>query len=147
MVMIELHYGELCIDDALHASLEALLNRYIISDNAERLVLNCRQMSYYRHRQGLHPIEVQLKRESASSPWLVVFFASFSYPDDSSTTVEPELYFHLANRWCYQPDAGSTDLSHPEVQELLSVWMKAFARHLSRNVFDNVQLTMVGTFH
>ncbi|MBF4395573.1 DUF2787 domain-containing protein, partial [Vibrio anguillarum] len=23
---------------------------------------------------------------------------------------------------------------------------KAFARHLSRNVFDDVQLTMVGTF-
>ncbi|EGR3956222.1 TPA: DUF2787 domain-containing protein, partial [Vibrio cholerae] len=111
------------------------------------LVLNCRQMSYYRHRQGLHPIEVQFKRESASSPWLVVFFASFSYPDDNSTTVEPELYFHLANRWCYQPDVGSTDLSHPEVQELLSVWMKAFARHLSRNVFDDVQLTMVGTLN
>lgn len=145
--MIEQHYGELCIDDALHSSLEALLNRYNISDNAERLVLSCRQMSYYRHRQGLHPIEVQLKRESASSLWLVVFFASFSYLDDSSTTVEPELYFHLANRWCYQPDVGSTDLSHPEVQELLSVWMKAFARHLSRSVFDDVQLTMVGTFN
>ncbi|HFG1931292.1 TPA: DUF2787 domain-containing protein [Vibrio cholerae] len=145
--MIEQHYGELCIDDALHASLEAFLNRYTISDNAERLVLNCRQMSYYRHRQGLHPIEVQFKRESTSSPWLVVFFASFSYPDDTSTTVEPELYFHLANRWFYQPDVGSTDLSHPEVQELLSVWMKAFARHLSRNVFDDVQLTMVGTFN
>ncbi|ENY3837112.1 DUF2787 domain-containing protein [Vibrio vulnificus] len=144
--MIEQHYGELSIDDALHSSLEALLNRYNISDNAERLVLNCRQMSYYRHRQGLHPIEIQLKRESASSPWLVVFFASFSYPDDNSTAVEPELYFHLVNQWCYQPDVGSTDLSHPEVQELLSVWMKAFARHLSRNVFDDVQLTMVGTF-
>ncbi|TYA96701.1 DUF2787 domain-containing protein, partial [Vibrio cholerae] len=26
------------------------------------------------------------------------------------------------------------------------VWMKSFARHLSRNVFDDVQLTMVGTF-
>ncbi len=144
--MIEQHYNELCIDDALHASLEAFLNRYAISENAERLVLNCRQMSYYRHRQGLHPIEVQFKRESPSSPWLVVFFASFSYPDDSSTTVEPELYFHLANRWCYQPDTGTADLSCIEVQELLSVWMKAFARHLSRNVFDNVQLTMVNTF-
>ena len=145
--MIEQHYGELCIDDALHSSLEVLLNRCDIPENAERLVLNCRQMSYYRHRQGLHPIEVQLKRESVPSPWLVVFFANFSYPNDKSASVEPELYFHLTNRWCYQPDVGSTDLSHPEVQELLSVWMKAFARHLSRNVFDDVQLTMVGTFH
>lgn len=56
--MIELHYGELSIHDALHVSLKALLNRYTISDNAERLVLNCRQMSYYRHRQGLHPSEL-----------------------------------------------------------------------------------------
>ncbi len=28
--MIEQHYGELCIDDVLHASLEALINRYTI---------------------------------------------------------------------------------------------------------------------
>jgi len=98
--MIGQHYGELSSDDALHTALEALLNRYNISDNAERLVLNCRQMSNYRHRQGMHPIEVHFKRESTPSPWLVVFFASFSYPDDNSTTVEPELYFHLANRWC-----------------------------------------------
>ncbi|EGR3956019.1 DUF2787 domain-containing protein, partial [Vibrio cholerae] len=34
MVMIEQRYGELSIDDALHASLEALLNRYAISENA-----------------------------------------------------------------------------------------------------------------
>ncbi|EKF9103615.1 DUF2787 domain-containing protein, partial [Vibrio cholerae] len=40
--MIELHYGELSIDDALHTSLEALLNRYTPLENAERLVLNCR---------------------------------------------------------------------------------------------------------
>ncbi|KFI13911.1 hypothetical protein IX95_01515 [Vibrio sp. B183] len=134
-------------DDALVEQLHRRGFSRNIPKNAERLVLNCRQMSYYRHRQGLHPIEVQLKRESVSSPWLVVFFASFSYLDDNSTSVEPELYFHLANQWCYQPDVGSTDLSHPEVQELLSVWMKAFARHLSRNVFDDMQLKMVGTFH
>ncbi|WP_194548523.1 DUF2787 family protein, partial [Vibrio anguillarum] len=66
--MIGQHYGELSIDDALHASLEALMNRYTLPENAERLVLSCRQMSYYQHRQGLHPIEVQLKRESTSSP-------------------------------------------------------------------------------
>ncbi|WP_194580688.1 DUF2787 family protein, partial [Vibrio anguillarum] len=51
--MIEQRYGERCIDDALHSSLEALLNRYTLPENADRLVLNCRQMSYYRHRQGL----------------------------------------------------------------------------------------------
>lgn len=45
--MIEQYYGELSIDDALHASMEAILNRYTLPENAERLVLNCRQMSYY----------------------------------------------------------------------------------------------------
>lgn len=42
--MIGQHYGDLSIDDALHQSLEALLNRYTLPENAERLVLNCRQM-------------------------------------------------------------------------------------------------------
>ncbi len=144
--MIEQHYGDISLDRSLQSHLTVLLSKHTIPDNAERIVLNCRQMSYYRHRQGLHPIEVQFKRESPSRPWLVVFFASFSYPDDKRTTVEPELYFHLANRWCYQPDTGTADLSCTEVQELLSVWMKAFARHLSRNIFDDVQLKMVGTF-
>ncbi|WP_375752882.1 DUF2787 domain-containing protein [Vibrio sp. HN007] len=144
--MIEQHYGDIHLDSALYTQLERLLARYAITDNAERIVLNCRQVGYYRSRQGLHPIEVQFKRESPLDNWTVVFFASFSYPSESSTAVEPELYFHLTNRWCYQPDTGAADLSHPDVQELLSVWVKAFARHLSLGAFDDVQLSMVGTF-
>lgn len=145
--MIKQHYGDISINEALLSSLESLLTGHTVPEHAERLVLNCRQTSYYRHRQGLRPIEVQLKRESISGPWLIVFFASFSYPNDSSTSVEPELYFHLTNRWCYQPDTGTTDLSHPEVQEVLTVWMNAFTRHLTRNVFDSVQLSLVSSFN
>jgi len=145
--MIELNYGDIALDKSIHTHLLAIVDKHAIPDNAARIVLNCRQMDYYRTKQGLHPIEVQLKRESLSSAWTVVFFTSFSYPDEKATNVEPELYFHLANRWCYQPDTGSADLSHPEVQELLSVWMKAFARHLSLTAFDDVQLSMVGTFN
>ncbi|WP_418103806.1 DUF2787 domain-containing protein [Vibrio harveyi] len=144
--MITQEYGSVAIDDKLHALLETTIDRFSIPNNAERIVLNCRQTSYYRTRQGLHPVEVQLKRMDNSSNWLVVFLASFSYPDDTSVSVEPELYFHLANLWFYQPDTGTADLSHPEVQELLSVWMKALARHLSRNIFDEVQLSLVSTF-
>ncbi|WP_375750619.1 DUF2787 domain-containing protein [Vibrio sp. HN007] len=145
--MIELNYGDIALDKSLHTHLLATVEKHAIPDNAAHIVLNCRQMDYYRAKQGLHPIEVQLKRESLSSAWTVVFFASFSYPDENATSVEPELYFHLTNRWCYQPDTGSADLSHPEVQELFSVWMKAFARHLSLNAFDDIQLSMVGTFN
>lgn len=144
--MITQEYGSVAIDNKLHALLETTIDRFSIPNNAERIVLNCRQTSYYRTRQGLHPVEVQLKRMDNSNNWLVVFLASFSYPDDNSVSVEPELYFHLANLWCYQPDTGAVDLSHPEVQELLSVWMKALARHLSRNIFDEVQLSLVSTF-
>ncbi|MEZ9494942.1 DUF2787 domain-containing protein [Vibrio splendidus] len=144
--MITKTYGEVAIESTLHSLLETIVGRFSIPENASRVVLNCRQSSYYRTRQGLHPIEIQLKRDSNRSRWLVVFFASFSYPDDNSASVEPELYFHLTNLWCYQPDIGTTELAHPEVQELLSIWMKALARHLSRNVFDDVQLSMVKTF-
>jgi hypothetical protein len=144
--MINQEYGSVAIDDKLHALLETTIDRFSIPNNAERIVLNCRQTSCYRNRQGLHPVEIQLKRTDSSNNWLVVFLASFSYPDDNNVSVEPELYFHLANLWCYQPDTGAADLSPPEVQELLSVWMKALARHLSRNIFDEVQLSLVSTF-
>jgi len=144
--MITKEYGVIELDNKLHSLLETVIGRFSIPERAERIVLNCRQTNYYRTRQGLHPIEIQLKRENNRSSWLVVFFASFSYPDDSSTSVEPELYFHLANLWCYQPDIGTTELAHPEVQELLFIWMKALARHLHSNIFDEVQLSLVSAF-
>ncbi|MVC78029.1 DUF2787 domain-containing protein [Vibrio cholerae] len=144
--MIELQSGDIHLAPSLHAALEKLLRLYSIPDTAERIVLNGRQTAYYSHRQGLHPIEVQFKRESPSKAWQVVCMTSFSYPEESSIQVEPELYFHLLNRWCYQPNAGAADLSHPEVLELLMVWMNALARHLSRNVFDELELSVVRQF-
>lgn len=145
--MIEMNYGDIALDSSLHAHLLAIVDKHAIPEKAARIVLNCRQMDYYRTKRGLHPVEVQFKRESVSSTWVVVFFASFSYPDEKATSIEPELYFHLTNRWCYQPDTGSADLSHPELQELLSVWMSALARHLYLNAFDDIQLSMLGTFN
>lgn len=103
--MIELNYGDIALDRSLHAHLLAIVDKHAIPDNAARIVLNCRHKDYYRTKQGLRPIEVQLKRESLSSAWTVVFFASFSYPDENATSVEPELYFHLTNRWCYLCDS------------------------------------------
>ncbi|HIF9549153.1 TPA: DUF2787 domain-containing protein [Photobacterium damselae] len=145
--MLEQHYGDIHITDELHSLLERLLQDYELPTNAKRIVLNCRQMSYYRNRQGIHPIEVQLKRESISSPWLIVCFTSFSYTSDNCTTVEPELYFHLINHWCYQLESGTTHLSHHEAHDIFTHWMNAFYRHLSRHIFDNIQLSLIRTFN
>ncbi|MGI2920004.1 DUF2787 family protein, partial [Vibrio parahaemolyticus] len=63
---------------------------------------------------------------------------------EGAHSVEPELYFHLANGWCYQPDTGSANLSHPEVLDLLQIWMRTFARHLSKVAFDEIHLSIIG---
>ncbi|EKO3868730.1 DUF2787 domain-containing protein [Vibrio harveyi] len=141
--MIISTYGDISLLPQLHQQLEALFQRYSLPDDVKRLVLNCRQLNYYRNRQGIHPIEVQFKRASSSEPWQIVFFASFSYPFESALNVQPELYFHLAKGWCYQPDTGAVNLDHPNVLDLLQVWMKTFSRHLSKSVFDEVHLSII----
>ena len=62
-------------------------------------------LDYYQTKQGLHPVEIQLKK--SGDQWLVVFIASFSFINTHHKSVDVELYFHLINHWCYQPDAGS----------------------------------------
>lgn len=79
---------------------------YSLPDNAKQLLLTCRQLSYYRHGRGIHPVEVQFQRTANSEPWQIVFFISFSYPFESALNVQPELYFHLVKGWCYQRYRG-----------------------------------------
>ncbi len=93
-----------------------VIRRYSIPPQAERMVLNCRQKRYYQTGQGLHPIEIQFCRTSANEDWQVVCLASFAYSENKSSEMEPELYFHLFNLWCYQPDSGAASLTHPEVK-------------------------------
>ncbi|KIT27813.1 hypothetical protein H323_24345, partial [Vibrio parahaemolyticus VP766] len=64
----------------LRQQLEKLLKGYSLPDNAKQLLLTCRQLSYYRHGRGIHPVEVQFQRTANSEPWQIVFFISFSYP-------------------------------------------------------------------
>ncbi|EMU9237073.1 DUF2787 family protein, partial [Vibrio parahaemolyticus] len=66
MVMINSTYGDVSLVPQLHQQLEALFTRYNLPDEAKRLVLNCRQLNYYRNGQGIHPVEVQFKRDSSS---------------------------------------------------------------------------------
>ena len=75
--MIKQHYGELQLTLALHHHLEKLLSSYTIPVQAMRLVINYRALDYYQTKQGLHPVEIQLKK--SGDQWLVVFIASFSF--------------------------------------------------------------------
>ncbi|EOV0146731.1 DUF2787 family protein, partial [Vibrio vulnificus] len=57
-----------------------------------------------------------------------------------------ELYFHLFNLWCYQPDSGTASLAQPQVKALLDTWLNALSRHLTQSLFDDIQLSMIQTF-
>ncbi|WP_312845404.1 DUF2787 family protein, partial [Vibrio cholerae] len=86
---------------------------------------------------------IQFKRESNESLWSIAFIASFSYQNDRHDSLDVELYFHLANRWCYQPDAGSADLAQPAVLDLFYSWCSAFEHHLAKQALQDIQLTMI----
>ncbi|EKO3694561.1 DUF2787 family protein [Vibrio metschnikovii] len=131
------------VETTLAAPLTQVLRRFTIPEHAKRIVMNCRQTRYYRTRQGLPPIELQLVRHSATDAWHIVIMASFSYPHQQSTSLELDLYFHLPNGWCYQADVGSASLAHDEVQTLLSVWTTSFARHLARRAFDEITVSVI----
>ncbi len=99
--MIVESYQTIQLADSFCHALSAILRRFDIPQEAERIVLNCRDPNYYRSRQGLHPVEIQFKREKNESLWSIAFIASFSYQNDRHDPLDVELYFHLANRWCY----------------------------------------------
>jgi len=141
--MIESCYQDIQLADSFCDALSVVLRRFNIPPEAERIVLNCRDSNYYQSHMGLHPIEIQLKRESNESLWSIAFIASFSYQNDRHDSLDVELYFHLANRWCYQPDAGSADLTNPAVQDLLCSWCIAFERHITKHAFHDIQLTLI----
>ncbi|EID4341760.1 DUF2787 domain-containing protein [Vibrio vulnificus] len=124
-------------------TIDNLLTRFEVPDDAKRLVFNFRDPTYYQSRVGLHPVEIQLSRDNDRAPWSLAFIASFSYQDDRQDSLDVELYFHLANRWCYQPDAGTADLAQSEVLDLFCSWCAAFERHIAKHAFRDIQLTLI----
>ncbi|EOS8314930.1 DUF2787 domain-containing protein [Vibrio parahaemolyticus] len=136
-------YQDIRLPESFCDALSAILRRFKVPQEAERLVLNCRDPNYYQSRMGLHPVEIQLKRNNDKSPWSISFIASFSYKDDRHDSLDVELYFHLVNRWCYQPDAGTADLAQPEVLDLFYSWSAAFERHLTKHAFHDIQLSLI----
>ncbi|OEF93172.1 DUF2787 family protein [Vibrio splendidus] len=144
--MIQKRYGDIALHDTFHHGLLAIIKQYDIPSHTQRIILNFRETSYYRTKEGLHPVEIQLYRISLSTPWQLICLTSFSYSDTQSHELEPELYFHLPNLWCYQPDCGAVSLEHPKIKTLLEAWMQTLACHLTQCSYDDIQLTMTSTF-
>ncbi|PMJ90976.1 DUF2787 domain-containing protein [Vibrio sp. 10N.261.55.A7] len=141
--MITKHYGDITLNSKLHQQLEQTIARYSIPKDTTRIALNCRNTSYYKTKEGVAPVEIQLKRENSRSDWNLVFVANFTYQDKATDSLDVYLYFHLLNHWCYQPDAGAASLSHPVTTKVFQAWMCAFHEHLTQHVFDDIQLTQV----
>lgn len=81
-------YQEIQLAESFCDALSAILRRFQIPQEAERLVLNCRDPNYYQSRMGLHPVEIQLKRENSESLWSIAFIASFSYQGDMQDSLD-----------------------------------------------------------
>ncbi|HDY7727451.1 TPA: DUF2787 domain-containing protein [Vibrio vulnificus] len=124
-------------------TIDNLLTRFEVLDDAKRLIFNFRDPTYYQSRVGLHPVEIQLSRDKDRAPWSLAFIASFSYQSDNAQSLDVELYFHLRNHWCYQPDAGTADLSQPAVLDLFNTWCTALERHINRRSFSDIQLSQI----
>lgn len=141
--MLNSDYNDITLPKSFAHALSDILSRFITPESARRISLNCRDSQYYKSRKGLHPVEMQFKRSDSDERWSLVFIASFSYQDESNQSLDVELYFHLNNRWCFQPDVGATDLSHPSVLDLLYSWCAAFERHLHQHAFNDIRLTLL----
>ncbi|EGR3302274.1 DUF2787 family protein [Vibrio parahaemolyticus] len=51
-------YQGILLADTFCDALSVILRRFKIPQEAERLVLNCREPNYYQSRMGLHPVEI-----------------------------------------------------------------------------------------
>ncbi|NOH84672.1 DUF2787 domain-containing protein [Vibrio sp. 03-59-1] len=141
--MIEREYGKVVLSHELSEVLTLMMAHFDIPENAKRIALNCRHQHYYQHREGLHPIEIQLDKQ-ASQHWTIVCMASFSYPTEEHQELDVELYFHLKNGWCYQPDAGGElSMAQPTILSVFQSWTHALYKHLTSKAFDDIALTLV----
>ncbi len=120
--MIKKHYGDITLNSKLHQQLEQTIARYNLEHDT-----HCTQLSkhnYYKTKEGVAPVEIQLKRENSRSDWILVFAANFTYQDKITDSLDVYLYFHLVNHWCYQPDAGVASLSHAVTADVFKAWMR-----------------------
>ncbi|EGU36855.1 DUF2787 domain-containing protein [Vibrio scophthalmi] len=136
---IRLHGKDLTLPLNLHRQLETVLDSFSLRTDIHRLSVNFRDTGYYHRREGLHPVEMRFERDEDNRHiWKLVFIASFSYPDEHSPHVAPELYFNFKRGWFYQPDIQGCELARPQVIDLFKSWAIAFARQLHNQHFDDI---------
>ncbi|ANU35667.1 DUF2787 family protein [Vibrio scophthalmi] len=108
---IMVHGKDLALPLNLHRQLEAVLDSFSLRTDIHRLSVNFRDTGYYHRREGLHPVEIRFERDGENRHiWKLVFIASFSYPDEHSPHVAPELYFNFKRGWFYQPTFKAVSL-------------------------------------
>lgn len=133
------HGKDLSLPLNLHRHLEVMLDGFSLHTDINRLSVNFRNTSYYSRREGFHPVEMRFERDDDYRHiWKLVFIASFSYPDENSPNVAPELYFNFKRSWFYQPDIKGCELARPQVIDLFDSWALAFFRQLRNQHFDDI---------
>ena len=138
-IEIMVHGKDLALPLNMHRDLEVVLDSFSLRSNINLLSVNFRDTGYYYRREGVHPVEMRFERDEAQRHiWKLVFIASFSYPDEHSPHVAPELYFNFKRGWFYQPDIQGCELARPQVTALFSSWVVAFCRHLKNENFDDI---------
>ncbi|WP_418113614.1 DUF2787 domain-containing protein [Vibrio scophthalmi] len=143
---IMVHGKDLALPLNLHRQLEALLDCLSVREGVEKISVNFRDTRYYHRREGLHPVEMRFERDDDNRHiWKLVFIASFSYPDEHSPHVAPELYFNFKRGWFYQPDIQGCELARPQVFALFSSWALAFCRQLRNQHFDDISANEIRT--
>jgi len=143
---LAVHGDALALPLNLHRHLEAVLDSFSLRSDINRLSLNFRDSSYYHRREGFHPVEMRFERDDKHRHiWKLVFIASFSYLDEHSPNVEPELYFNFKRAWFYQPDIQGCELARPQVIDLFRTWALAFCRQLRNQHFDDISANEIRT--
>ncbi len=140
------HGKDLTLPKNLHRHLEVVLDSFSLRTDINRLSVNFRDTSYYHRREGLHPVEMRFERDEDNRHiWKLVFIASFSYPDEHSPNVAPELYFNFKRGWFYQPEIQGCELARPQVIDLFTSWALAFCRQLRNQHFDDISANEIRT--
>ncbi|MEH0690782.1 DUF2787 family protein [Vibrio cholerae] len=129
-------YGCVSLLPALQQYLVASMSLRALPEHTRRIALNFRHSAYHANKKGPHPLEIHLTRLDNSQVWKITTMTSFSFPDESSSKLEVELYFNFNHQWFYQPDIKRCELNRPEVIALFDSWQRALMKVFRTGGFD-----------
>ncbi|HHF3141663.1 MULTISPECIES: DUF2787 domain-containing protein [Vibrio] len=143
MNSINSKYGCVSLLPELQQYLVASISLAALPEHSKRIALNFRHYDYHVNQTGPHPIEIHLTRLDDSHVWKITTMTSFSFPDDSSSELEVELYFNLNHQWFYQPDIERCELNRPEVIALFHSWQRALLKAFRDGDFDTFAISTI----